>query len=382
MAMTGRQRMLAAMRGEAVDRPPTWLREGFELLEDPADTDHFTRGWQAEPLYRELVDYVKPHVDVITGWGCGAFNRLLMVPPKYLHSEVVEQTPERIRRRTTIQTPRGKLTELTEQRRGMQTTWHIEPAVKSLSDLAALAEVPFEIDPRLIPPARQNHAAALQRMGDRGVVRIFLSSPIVCISGTMTLELFLELSYTERRLMHELAAEITRRQLAVLERVWADGPLDTTATLGGNEQCTPPMMAPGTFDEYVVPYDGQLVRFMKDRGVPVQVHCHGKVRHALRGMLEMGVDATDPVEPPPQGDVSWAEARAIAGDRLTLMGNLEFSELEHAEPDTIRRRVREMLSDGPRRVILGASAGPISAVTPRLAENYRAWIDTALETSP
>ena len=109
------------------------------------------------------------------------------------------------------------------------------------------------------------------------------------------------------------------------------------------------------------------------------MHCHGKVSHALGCMMAMGVDATDPVEPPSAGDVTYAQARDIAGDRLTLMGNLEFDELEHASPEIIRRRVREVLSHGNRRLILAASAGPLSAMTPRLADNYRAWIDTALE---
>jgi uroporphyrinogen-III decarboxylase len=37
--MTGKQRLLAAIKGESVDRPPLWLREGFniggELVAEP-----------------------------------------------------------------------------------------------------------------------------------------------------------------------------------------------------------------------------------------------------------------------------------------------------------------------------------------------------------
>jgi uroporphyrinogen-III decarboxylase len=139
------------------------------------------------------------------------------------------------------------------------------------------------------------------------------------------------------------------------------------------------MMPPEAFEEYVLPYDGELIRSLKQHDVPVQIHCHGKVRHALRGMIEMGADATDPVEPPPAGNVTYAEAREIVGDRLTLMGNLEFDMLESGEPRQIRQHVRDILALGSRRLILSASAGPISAVSRRLVENYKAWIDTALE---
>ena len=122
-----------------------------------------------------------------------------------------------------------------------------------------------------------------------------------------------------------------------------------------------------------------LPKRFKQEGLLAHVHCHGKVRHALQCMLDMGVASTDPVEPPPAGDVTMAEARQIVGDRLTLLGNFEFDELEFASTDHVRRRVEEMLAQGPRRLVLGASAGPSSKITPKLAENYKAWIDTAVK---
>jgi uroporphyrinogen-III decarboxylase len=183
----------------------------------------------------------------------------------------------------------------------------------------------------------------------------------------------------ERGWFHELCDEITRRQLAICEAVFEGVTDDTLVTFGGSEQCTPPMMRPQAYDEYVVPYEGRLVAWLRQRGLPVSIHCHGKVRHALGCMLAMGADATDPLEPPPAGDVTYAEARALVGDRLTLMGNLEWDMLETAEPAEVRRQVRAVLAHGTRRLILAASAGPISAVTRRLVDNYRTWIDTALE---
>jgi hypothetical protein len=77
--------------------------------------------------------------------------------------------------------------------------------------------------------------------------------------------------------------------------------------------------------------------------------------------------------------VNYAEARQITDGRLTLMGNLEFQEVEFSEPTEIRDRIREILLHGSERLILGSSAGPISAVTPRLVSNYKAWVDAVLE---
>lgn len=377
--MNGRERITAALRGEPVDRVPIWLREGFPTVNGPADADDFQRGWQADPLYRDLFDCVAPHVDSIEGFGGFPQNRWLMVPWKYISGETVEDTPRRRVHRTTIRTPRGDLHDVTEVTRGHATTWHRKPMVESLDELAMLAEVPHEMDREALVQLAANVREANERTGDLGVTRAFLSSPVVCISGAMPFELFLELSVTERGLFHELCEEVTRRYLSVLEAWFAVEEPDTTFCFGGSEQCTPPMMAPRTYDEYVLPYEGRLIRWLKERGKLVAVHCHGKVAHALQGMMEAGADATDPVEPPPAGDVTYEQARAIAGDRLTLMGNLEWDRLEAAEPAEIREHVRGVLSHGNRRLILGASAGPISAVTPRLAANYRAWVDTALE---
>jgi hypothetical protein len=96
-------------------------------------------------------------------------------------------------------------------------------------------------------------------------------------------------------------------------------------------------------------------------------------------MIEMDVDSTDPVEPPPAGDVTFREAREIVQDRLTLIGNLEFDELENREPDYIASRVKEILSHGSDRLVIGSSAGPIHALTPKIATNYKSWIKTYLE---
>jgi len=147
---------------------------------------------------------------------------------------------------------------------------------------------------------------------------------------------------------------------------------------GGSEQCTPPMMRPEAFDEYVVPYEGPLLKQLKGYGVAVESHCHGKVRYALSRMMEIGYDATNPIEPPPQGNVTYAEARALTRDKLTLEGNLEFLEIEYSEPEHIALRVKEIMSLGWDRLIITDAGGLNQAVTERMDMNYRSWVDSYL----
>ncbi len=377
--MTGRERLTAALLGREVDRVPIWLREGFPIVPGPAAADHFAHGWQAEPLYRELFAAVAPQADAVLNWGIPGINRQLVTSKEHMRRETVGVGKDVRQVRETVQTRAGILEAVSEQRRNVATSWHVKSLVETESDLAALAALPFTVHADSITQARENYLRVSRQVGDRGVVRLDLPSPMVCISGCMSLEFFLELSFTRREWLLELCEMVTERILAILNAVFAGWQADTTVNFGGSEQCTPPMMSPRSYDELVVPFDGRLIRWSRDRGLPVNIHCHGKVAHALRCMVEMGADATDPVEPPPQGDVTFAQAREIVGDRLTLVGNLEFCELESCTPQQIRSRVREILAGGRQRLILGASAGPIEAVSPRLADNYRSFVDAALE---
>jgi hypothetical protein len=389
--MTGKQRLLAAIRGEPVDRPPIWLREGFNIGGDPMAEPmedvlgggvepQFLLGWKEDSLYRELYAYVEPFADVMRSWSLnGYLNRFLVVPPKYIHRETTKIDQNTYRVEGRVDTPSGPLTFRDEIKRGINTYWNIEHLVESAADLRKLAALPFEFDPGSIDEHLQEFSKRHAALGERGILRIEYPSPIVAISATMSLENFLAMSALEKDFFHELLEEITRRLLLITDAVFGVSgvgkPLETAVNFGGSEQCTPPMMAPQAFDEFVVPYDGRIIRRLKEYGIPVLMHCHGKVRYALKRMIEIGVDASDPVEPPPAGDLGYSEARKITEGRLTLVGNLEFDELENMDAQYIRRRVREILSLGKERLILGSSAGPISAVTPKLVENYKAWID-------
>ncbi|MFI3213295.1 MAG: uroporphyrinogen decarboxylase family protein [Eubacteriales bacterium] len=233
-----------------------------------------------------------------------------------------------------------------------------------------MAEIPFDIDTKIIDKLFVENLQKKQRLGDRGLLRVFLSSPIVIISGSMDFETFLEMSIVERVYFKQLLEIITQRQMKLLDTILSKYDYDICFWFGGSEQCTPPMMSPYTFDEFVVPYDKQIVSLLKGYDKIVGIHTHGKVKHALQGMIECGYDATDPVEPPPQGDVTLQEALDITKAKMTLMGNLQWSELERGNQNAIREKTMEILKHKNERIIMTASAGPMSFMEKNLIENY------------
>ncbi len=214
--------------------------------------------------------------------------------------------------------------------------------------------------------------------GDRGVIWVTIPSPILVVCRLFDPTEFLTLPLTESSLIHRLLEVAAGRIRTNLETL-LDAGVGPIIRFGGAEHCTPPLMSPQLFDDFVVRYDTPLMQLAKSRGRFVAVHCHDRIRHALRRFLEMGVDQTDPVEQPPDGEVTLAEARAISAGRITLTGNLQVRELATLSPDAIRRRIRAIVDEaGPTRLIVTTTGTPLEAIPPAIEENYHAMIDATL----
>jgi len=149
---------------------------------------------------------------------------------------------------------------------------------------------------------------------------------------------------------------------------------------GGSEQATPPMMSRRLYDAFVVKYDRPLFDLVHKHGCYVHVHCHGKISGILDRLLDMGADMLDPVEPPPQGDVEMGDAKRRVRGRITLMGNVEFRDLEFAGPDEIEEKVRRAVCDGGKaHTILYPSAVGISTVGERYRDNAIRYMEAGLK---
>jgi uroporphyrinogen-III decarboxylase len=150
----------------------------------------------------------------------------------------------------------------------------------------------------------------------------------------------------------------------------------------GAEYATPPYLPPECFAEYVVPYDREMTELIHRHGGWARIHCHGKIANVVEHLLAIGADSLDPVEPPPQGDIEFAEAKRRLGERMTLMGNLELAMLETASAEQVRAEVRKTMKAGRPggRFVLMPTAAPIDVpLNKRTEENYLAFMETAKE---
>ncbi|HUT73795.1 MAG TPA: uroporphyrinogen decarboxylase family protein, partial [Armatimonadota bacterium] len=250
--------------------------------------------------------------------------------------------------------------------------------VESLRDLDQIRSIPWELPHGLAPPDLARLPSDFQA---RGALWTDISSPFVCVAGLMSYQYFLELCATELDLIRELTAECHRRIASVLEVLLADRSIECV-WMGGCEWLTPPMGSPRLYDELVQPFEADLISRIHDAGALCHVHCHGNVRSTLEAVIRRGADFFEPVEPPPDGDITFAEAKALAAGRITLGGNVEARVLENESVDAVEAATRAAFEGGKERMVLKPSASPIGKIGPSMLANYHRMFDVWEECSP
>jgi len=369
--MTRRERLLAVLQGKPTDRVPVLTGHFNEWAND----------WKArEPSYRNLVRFCRERCDGILSWGPRAVNET--APGTSSAAARLDQRtsslPDGGTERTDIlHMQRGTLTRRTRQVPGAATAWQVEHYLKTIGDIEMLLSVPEE-------PIRFDASGfdqADRAMGDAGLV-LGETPDALCVAAEMfDFGTYTIMAMTETELFTQLLERFHRRVMDRLDAMLAAGPV-RWIRIFGPEYASPPFLPPELFDRYVVPYVGKMISRIHEAGTYARIHCHGRVRDILPKLVAMGADATDPVEPPPDGDVTLAEAKEIVGGRLAIFGNLELKDLETLSRDEVVALTRRTLDEGMPggRFALQPTAEPITVpLNPKLEENWMAYIDTALE---
>ena len=381
------RRILAAYGRTQADRIPiatpiSWHPMGDIDREKPG-------GWRTAPDFVALARRVQDVCDPLPIYNAVpaprvfsrfGYQRFLEAPEEYTE-ELPAQTPRPglTRHTTVLHTPKGDLHWWYDEEEGIETKWDTGKPVNTLADVDKMLSVPYRFDP---PPAADFDAFRKHRAasGDLCIGGGGVNSMVAMLVGMIPYELVLEWMIAEPQAIRALAdawLERTRQKVEFL----LDQGVGPFWHFNGVERACPPLMGPRQWEEWVVPYDGAIMRLIKARDPQslIHVHCHGKVGTLLRSFRDMGVDSTDPVEPPPQGDITMAGARKLVGPGMTLFGNIQFADMERASPDEIETFVRRAIDEGGPRMRLHPSASPHQAPTARFFANARRYLDAALK---
>ncbi|MEI8197812.1 MAG: hypothetical protein WCI73_18105 [Phycisphaerae bacterium] len=203
--MTPRQRLMATLRGQPVDRPPVSFYEigGFKV--DPADPEPFNI--YNDPSWAPLLELAETQTDLIRMRGPMAQYRHPELRAKWWRTETWQEGDSRFTR-LTIQTARRQLTQLQRRDRQIDTIWTLEHLLKDLDDLRAFLEIPDETLDTTVDVSNLLEAERL--LGDRGIVMVDTSDPLCQAAGLFSMEDFTLLAFTEPEAFHALLRKLAR----------------------------------------------------------------------------------------------------------------------------------------------------------------------------
>ena len=368
--MTPRERILATLRGQNPDRVPI-------ILHGLSFASHDALKNLGDPFRKKLAERVIDETDFKVQVP-SFINRMLITPPQRIKSENKVLPNGNRQSFGIIDTPLGELTFITEWDPTSGTSWQVKYPVETYEDIKKIASVLWERPERLLPP---NMDSLPKEFPERGVLCTHISSPFVCVSAMMSYEWFLELCFLDLELMKELTDICLNRTLDCLEVLFSKPGIEYV-WIGGSEWITPPMAPPVIYDALVQEQEKTIIQYIhKNSDSVVHIHCHGRIRNALLKTIERHGDYTEPVEPPPDGDITMAEAKKMSAGRITLGGNVECRILCNESEDAVEKAVHEAFEGGKERFILTTTAEHSPKITQQEFNNYMRMIDLWEELS-
>jgi len=195
------------------------------------------------------------------------------------------------------------------------------------------------------------------------------------------METYMVVALTEPALFHRLLERWERLIFPRCQQVARNFP-GRLWRICGSEYASEPYLPPRLYDDYVVRYTGKMIKEIQRYGGYARIHSHGRLKGIIPFIAKMKPDGLDPLEPPPQGDMTLAEIKDAIGKDTVLMGNIELADIENLPTSEFEKKVRTALLEGTqgegRGFILYPSAYPYGrTITPRTLANYETMVRLA-----
>jgi hypothetical protein len=373
--MTGKERMLAAYRGEWGDRvaiaPEFWFYYPARLL--GVDMLEFQREVRFHLALKHAFETFG-----CEGWGAAyssAPNPHVTVTSteKWINEDTLE-----VRRVT--HTPAGDLTS-TQRLSREEPSWIVERPVKDLVrdlpawELAALGGEPETMDIAALLRAREE-------VGDTYLLEPALGDPFFdwfagALEGGLESGIFACMDPDLTPRLERLQAAYTEHLIRKARILCARTPYESFF-IGCSWSCNS-LIGPNLWRRWDKPVIRAVAEEVHRHGRLLHIHFHGKCMETVADLAEIGLDCVCPFERPPGGDVDGLDglkkvARLLDG-RTTMNGNVHTVEtLIRGTPADVRREVGEVLEAfaGNPRVILG-TGDQVGRETP--GENLHAMIE-------
>jgi uroporphyrinogen-III decarboxylase len=364
---------MRTLRGEPVDRPPVSFYEIGGWVPDPDDPDPYNvfNG----PGWRELLRLAEEETDLIRMMGPTRRPAPGACMDDFRHIESWD-TPTSRYTRTTLHVAGRTLTSLTRRDRAVATVWTLEHLLKDAADAEAYLQLPDEAF--AVEVSVEALEAEEARLGDAGIVMVDTGDPLCEVASLFALADYAVLAVTEPLLFHRLLDQAARHIQPVVEVVARAFPGHLWRVVG-SEYASEPLLPPRLYPEYAARTMRPLVDEIQAHGGFARIHSHGRLRRILPHIAALGAAGLDPIEPPPQGDMTLAEVRDAVGAEMVLFGNIEASEIELLPPAQFGARVQQALEEAARGTGRGFVLMPSSCpygreISARVMTNYETMV--------
>ena len=237
-------------------------------------------------------------------------------------------------------TPKGTLTMTLASNE--YTSWVVEHLVEDKKDIEIIGE--YATAPKCDVEAVNATAADF---GDRGLVRGHICcfdvfgqpgtwQDAACLVG---IEKLIMATYDDPAWVHELL-KILQRRKKVFARSLEGARYDILELGGGDASST--VISPKLFDEFVAPYDSEIIALAHEAGQRIVYHTCGGMMPMLERIAGMKPDAMETFTPPEMGgDTDLAEARRRLGPDMCMIGGFDqFHFFQGCTPEQTRAEVR------------------------------------------
>ncbi|MCM8764922.1 MAG: hypothetical protein NC830_06165, partial [Candidatus Omnitrophica bacterium] len=354
--MTPRERLIRVFKRMEVDRMPIRL-------------------WGVDPMFPVRDDWAllyhlteKYELEIIRTWH----------PSKEESPELPyrEEIQEKIRAEkgikeitTTIYTPKGPLKSVFCAPLSGAPGYTVKHFIESVDDAKKWLSIPDTQLPRV-----ESYFALERKTADRAMLMIGIDEAMYMVQRQMGSEIFGYWLYDERELLKEMIDKAFHGLVNLVKHYLSHSLGDAYGWVGP-ELCIPPLASVKDFYEFVVGYDKRVIDLVHDCGKLIWIHCHGDMKPVINGFIEMGCDCLNPIEPPPVGKITLAQAKKICKNKMCLEGGIEDGIFYTSEPEEIKKITIETIHQGKPGgcFILSPTSSPntTAKLPDYVVENYR-----------
>ena len=341
--MTGRERIMTALRNGQPDRVPAtpdisimipsrltgkafW---DIEINDNPSLT----------AAYIQAVKFFG-----IDGWMFNGSLAFKLKSEVHEEKEVVWRDEEKWIVRWVIHTPDGDLTQKQVSPRDNPSTM----TEKLIKDFKQDFKKIRHLFSGVVSYDASNYLQQKKAMGEHGMICVYIGVPgfqsfVGLFHGN--LEALTYAYYDEPGLFEELVELYEQHELQRLDMA-LDARVESILT-GGSGSIT--MQSPALFRKLSLPTIQKITKRCREAGVLCGIHSCGKERYLVEACAnETELDYVNPLEIPPMGDCDLADLKQKFGHKLALMGNLHTTSvmLYGSVSDVRREALKAILAGG------------------------------------